>query len=188
MAMQPTSPQSEPKMLDLTLPTAEVVQRMKFGQSENGYIVVAEVLEDSTPYLLGVRQGQKLRGVSDPIRSEQVWQLGVGSSFRFVEDAVRMRRVETIQLVLESNSNEEAKIIKQTNSKSISELRQLALEEELAYRRRKQRRQDYFNQVESRNDAPFFFILFGALVAPAVGFLLWAQFTGYLDYLVLKPY
>jgi hypothetical protein len=46
----------------------------------------------------GVRPGQQVLSVSDPIRFRETWQLNEMVSLRYIKDAIRMRRSETIQL------------------------------------------------------------------------------------------
>ena len=66
-----------------------------------GYaIVIASVAPGSEAASAGVRPGQQLLQVSDPIRPNEVWQLNESSSLRHVRQAVRMRVPDTITLLL----------------------------------------------------------------------------------------
>lgn len=51
----------------------------------------------------GLRLGQKLRKISDPVKKSEMWTISDNASLRFVRDAVRYRRPETIDLVIQDD-------------------------------------------------------------------------------------
>lgn len=101
---QPSPPSTEQR-LSVTLDTAEAQQSIKFVDvpNRNGQdIVLCEVGPDSAAAASGLRVGQQLLAISDPVRQNEMWQLNDRASFRFVRDAFRMRRWPTIELVVTS--------------------------------------------------------------------------------------
>lgn len=63
-------------------------------------IMISRVAPGSEAEQAGVRPGQRLLAVSDPVRRDEVWPLGDRSSLRYVRDALRMRRCDTVTLEL----------------------------------------------------------------------------------------
>ncbi len=47
-----------------------------------------------------MRVGQRLVGISDPVRQDEVWQLQDRPSLRYVRDVLRMRAPASITLLL----------------------------------------------------------------------------------------
>lgn len=85
------------------LPTADVqaaVQLMGLRQGRGTVIVIASVEPGSAAAAAGVKPGQQLLTVSDPIRREEDWQINGQSSLRYVRQAIRMRVADTISLTL----------------------------------------------------------------------------------------
>mmetsp|Transcript_28172 Transcript_28172/g.71821 ORF Transcript_28172/g.71821 Transcript_28172/m.71821 type:complete len:268 (-) Transcript_28172:332-1135(-) len=64
-------------------------------------IVVSKVEAGSEAAQAGIVRGQKLVGLSDPVRDTEVWDMGDRPSLRFVRDAMKLRRQGQIQLVLQ---------------------------------------------------------------------------------------
>ncbi len=65
-------------------------------------IVVEAVAEGSEAEEAGIRPGQQLFSLSDPIRPQETWFLNDRASLRYIKDAVRMRRAPFIMLELSS--------------------------------------------------------------------------------------
>jgi hypothetical protein len=55
----------------------------------------------------GVRPGQRLLGVSDPIRVSEEWNVVPGTSLPRVKDAIRFRRPREISFTLSATSVED---------------------------------------------------------------------------------
>ncbi len=94
---------SNTNQLRVTLDTAEAQDSIKFVDVPNrtgADIVLCEVIPDSAAAIAGLRVGQKLLAISDPVRQNEMWQLNDRASFRFVRDAFRMRRWPVIELVV----------------------------------------------------------------------------------------
>ncbi|GIM03519.1 hypothetical protein Vretimale_8277 [Volvox reticuliferus] len=64
-------------------------------------VVVTEVAEGSAAEQLGVRRGQKLNALSDPMRYGTMWNLEDRPSLKFVVDTFKMRRSSPIDLEFE---------------------------------------------------------------------------------------
>lgn len=87
----------------LELPTEDVqanVRLMGVRQGRGAAIVIAAVEPGSAAAAAGVRPGQQLLAVSDPIRRGEFWQINGQSSLRYVCQAISMRVAETITLQL----------------------------------------------------------------------------------------
>ena len=87
----------------LELPTVDVqaaVRLMAVQQGRGTAIVVSAVDPGSQAAAAGVRVGQQLLEVSDPIRYADTWPLNERASLRYVRECIRMRRDAVMQLVL----------------------------------------------------------------------------------------
>lgn len=73
---------------------------MGVRQGSGAAIVVAAVEPGSAAAAAGVRPGQQLLAVSDPIRRGEFWQINGQSSLRYVRQAIAMRVADTIALQL----------------------------------------------------------------------------------------
>ena len=73
---------------------------MAVQQGRGTAIVVSAVDPGSQAAAAGVRVGQQLLEVSDPIRYADTWQLNERASLRYVRECIRMRRDAVMQLVL----------------------------------------------------------------------------------------
>ena len=76
------------------------VRLMGVRQGSGAAIVVAAVEPGSAAAAAGVRPGQQLLAVSDPIRRGEFWQINGQSSLRYVRQAIAMRVADTIALQL----------------------------------------------------------------------------------------
>lgn len=87
----------------MELPTADVqasISIMGVRQGRGAAILVARVDPGSAAASAGVRVGQQLLGVSDPIRRTEMWELNAQASLRYTRQAIRMRVADTITLRL----------------------------------------------------------------------------------------
>lgn len=85
------------------LPTADVQSAMRLTgvvQGRGAAIVVSAVAPGSAAAAAGVRVGQQLLAVSDPVRRTEMWDLNAQASLRYVRQAIRMRVSESIELKL----------------------------------------------------------------------------------------
>ncbi|KAI7840903.1 hypothetical protein COHA_005431 [Chlorella ohadii] len=101
-AVDPQETQVE-EQIKLELPTEDVqsnVRLMGVRQGSGAAIVVAAVEPGSVAAAAGVRPGQQLLAVSDPIRRGEFWQINSQSSLRYVRQAIAMRVADTIALQL----------------------------------------------------------------------------------------
>lgn len=89
---------------EITLKGAEALATVRLGLVPDGQgqaVVVTEVAEGSRAEELGVRRGQRLLALSDPLRYGQMWSLLDRPSLRFVIDTFKMRRSSPIDLAFE---------------------------------------------------------------------------------------
>ncbi|KAL4535207.1 hypothetical protein Ndes2437A_g05937 [Nannochloris sp. 'desiccata'] len=83
--------------------TSEAQTALKFAAVRVGggkAIVVEAVAVGSEAAEAGIRPGQQLFSLSDPIRPTETWMLNDRASLRYIRDAVRMRRAPFIMLEL----------------------------------------------------------------------------------------
>ena len=73
---------------------------MGVRQGRGAAIVVAAVEPGSAAAAAGVKPGQQLLAVSDPIRRGEFWQINGQSSLRYVRQAIAMRVADSIALQL----------------------------------------------------------------------------------------
>lgn len=72
--------------------------------------MVQFVASGSEAQLEGLRPGQQLLAISDPVRPD-IWPLNERASLRYVRDAIRMRRGELITLVVSEDIIEEVRLM-----------------------------------------------------------------------------
>ncbi|KAK9811321.1 hypothetical protein WJX72_001761 [[Myrmecia] bisecta] len=87
------------------LPVNETKAALRFDSVPDGKqtaVIVTAVANDSAAQQAGIVPGQKLLAISDPIRYTEMMKLNDAPSIRFVREALRLRRAETIDLVLTS--------------------------------------------------------------------------------------
>ncbi|GMH44411.1 hypothetical protein BSKO_12363 [Bryopsis sp. KO-2023] len=170
-----------------TLPSDSAKEDLKFGLVGEGriqYVVVTQVMPDSPCAEAGVKVGQKVLEVSDPVRYTEMWELKENASLRFVRDAVRYRSANTIDLVLQDDGD----LVKEGEKLTIGEkmerewAKTASQREDLtAAQRRIKRRKEYMQTSSGRDNTPFFTIVFGLFVLPPAAILIIAYSTGYLD-------
>lgn len=85
------------------IPTQIIQDSVKFTslRTRQGVAIVVQSVKDEA-YALGIREGLQLLQVSDPIRSNEIWELNDRSSLKYIQDAIRMRRNEYITIQLSS--------------------------------------------------------------------------------------
>ncbi|PNH08534.1 hypothetical protein TSOC_004905 [Tetrabaena socialis] len=99
-----SSPPVREGKFEVTLQGLEALQTVKLDLVPDGKgqaVVVTEVAEGSQAEELGVRRGQKLNALSDPMRYGTMWNLQDRPSLRFVVDTFKMRRASPIDLEFE---------------------------------------------------------------------------------------
>ncbi|KAL4423193.1 hypothetical protein ABPG77_000326 [Micractinium sp. CCAP 211/92] len=92
-----------PEQFSIELPTADVqrsVQLASVLQGRGAAIVVSAVQPGSAASSAGVRCGQQLLAVSDPVRRTEMWELNPQASLRYTRQAIRMRVADSIVLRL----------------------------------------------------------------------------------------
>ena len=198
-----------PPPLSVELPTrdAQASLRLEVVPAARGRaILVASVAEGSAAEAAGVRPGMRLLKISDPVRLNELWELGERSSLKYVQDAVRLRRGGTIALVLAPPAAGSAAAAPAaagpsgraaappppappaapTNGGQTIGERAAALYREQqaapdAARERRRVREERMEAQAGRNDAPLFAGLAGLFLFPALAILTAAQASGYLD-------
>jgi hypothetical protein len=93
--------------LRVTLRTADARATLRFddvrspAQPRAVRILVSAVATDSDAFAAGVRPGDRLLAVSDPIRASELLTLNDKASLRFVRDALRLRVSSDVTLLLQ---------------------------------------------------------------------------------------
>jgi hypothetical protein len=154
-------------------------------------VVLQEVVSGSSAEKAGLRAGQQLLAISDPIRATELMRLNDRPSMNFINTAIRMRRIETVDMEITSAPvMEVAKQEPDSEDASGPTIREQLMQQQAAgsgqqtaYQRRKQRRQEYMEQTTSGSNPTLFAIMFGAIVLPVIVILGIAVSTGYLDQL-----
>lgn len=98
-----TNSSQQPAELRVELETAAALGSITFVDVPNrrgSDIALASVAPGSTAEAAGLRPGQRLIALSDPVRQQELWQLNERASLRFVRDAFRMRRTAMVTLVV----------------------------------------------------------------------------------------
>jgi hypothetical protein len=101
---------SEP--LRVTLRTAEARATLRFDESRSPAapravrIIVSAVAPGSEAAEAGVRAGDRLLALSDPVRASAMWDLNDKASLRFVRDALRLRVASDVTLLLQPGGGE----------------------------------------------------------------------------------
>lgn len=107
----------------LELSTEQVQSGIEFSKVScgRGTAVVIQSVQPGPLSEAGLVVGQRLVGISDPIQADQVWPLRENASLRYVRDAIRMRRADTVTLLVSSGSqiHEESADRAFTKTKSI---------------------------------------------------------------------
>jgi hypothetical protein len=96
--------------LRVTLRTAEARGTLRFAESRQRaacHVIVSAVGTDSEAQRAGVRPGDRVLSMSDPVRPSVLWTLNDKASVRFVRDALRLRVAADVTLVLQHASEAE---------------------------------------------------------------------------------
>lgn len=93
----------------MVLPTKEAQQTVKFALARIGNqnaVVISRLVGGSAAAEAGVRPGQRLLAISDPMRGgdSTLWHLNDRPSMRFVRDALSMRSGDSITFLLSRES------------------------------------------------------------------------------------
>lgn len=94
---------TEDDRFQVEIPTSEAQSALKFSAVRVGggkAIIIEAVAIGSEAEEAGIRPGQQLLSLSDPIRPQERWTLNDRASLRYIRDAVRMRRAPFIMLEL----------------------------------------------------------------------------------------
>lgn len=118
-------PTTNPTTLDIEVDSADAARAISFtlapSSADDGAAVLVErVLPGSEPERLGVRSGDRLRGLSDPVRERELWTVGARPSLSRIRDAIRMRRAATVRLVFEQQRRQEEQEEQQRQSSTSS--------------------------------------------------------------------
>jgi hypothetical protein len=97
-------PSTRHRLCSLELPTADFqdgVQLTPLRRQRGGTaIIVQQVAPGSACAAAGVRPGQQLLAISDPIRQSEVWELNGLASIKYVRQAISGRSLETLNVRL----------------------------------------------------------------------------------------
>jgi hypothetical protein len=193
-------------LLSVELPTRDTQASLQLEMvpAERGRaILIAGVAEGSAAEAAGVRPGMRLLKISDPVRLNELWELGDRSSLKYVQDAVRLRRGGTIALVLAPPAEGGAAAAPAAagpsgraaappppaapanGGQTIGERAAALYREQQAApdtaRERRRLADERMEQQAGRNDAPLFAGLAALFLFPALAILAAAQASGYLD-------
>lgn len=157
-------------------------------------VVVAAVAVGSEAQRAGVTPGDALLALSDPIRPSELWSLSLpgrgraGASVRFVRDALRLRALPSVSLVLQPGAcGPDPLIVTESGPAGAEAAAGPAAEEAescalpTASQRRTAKRAAYMEVVAKRSDSSFFAALAAGVLATPAAILLWASNTGWLD-------
>ena len=92
-----------PPPLRVSLRTSEARASLRFAELRAGratVVAVSAVADESEAWAAGVRPGDQLTAISDPVRPSVLWELADSASLRFVRDALRLRVSPSIELQL----------------------------------------------------------------------------------------
>lgn len=197
----------QPPPLRVSLRTAEARASLRFAELRSGsgraatVIAVSAVADESEAWALGVRPGDRLLGISDPVRPAVLWELADSASLRFVRDALRLRVSPSIELQLGPGAAADALRASQAGQAlaavpaarpglTVAE----ALEEVYAAQdrgalptvseRRIKKREAYMEEVGKRNDSGFFATFAAVVLSTPLIILAVAAANGWL----MTPY
>lgn len=152
-------------------------------------ILISAVAEGSEAFAQGLRPGQRILSVSDPIRNTEMWEVDGRTSLRYVRDALKMRRAPTLNLVVEAIDLDQVIFEdgadveyapgdepRDAEGNIIRPARPLTPLE-----RRIKKRQERYEIEAQRNDAPYLALVGSLFFVPALVILGVAYSTGYLD-------
>lgn len=91
----------------MSLPTNEAQRSIKFALARAGRetaVIIDRLSGGSAAAEAGLRPGQRLLSISDPMSATGMWDLNDRPSIRFVRDTLAMRSSDTIDLVLSRDS------------------------------------------------------------------------------------
>jgi hypothetical protein len=102
----------QPPPLRVTLRTAEARASLRFesarGAHGGSYVIVSAVALESEAHGLGVRPGDRVLALSDPVRPTVLWELKENASLRFVKDALRLRVAPEVEMLLQPCADTDA--------------------------------------------------------------------------------
>ena len=192
----------------MTLRTKEARQTLRFTEGRvgaNKVVLVEAVATGSEAFALGIRPGDRVVALSDPVRDAVQWTLSANdASLRFVRDAMRLRISPDLTIVLEALEDAEAAVEAQqevNRQRALAELGSQPEQEEEAEedaaiaplvpppwsgglptvsQRRNLKRQARLEEVGKRNDSSFFTALLAGVLATPVIILALAYTQGWL--------
>ncbi|KAL4443687.1 hypothetical protein ABPG75_011424 [Micractinium tetrahymenae] len=207
------APPGAQQRLSLELPTADfqAVQLTALRRRRGGTaILIQEVPPGSASEAAGVRPGQQVLAVSDPIRAGEIWDIGGLASLRYVRQAVEGRALDTIAVRLTTDPAPEwqqaaaaaratvaaAGGATSTEGEQLTAderaelLAQLASMDASAQGAKKAAREEKLeqraalereNREQQRSSAPFFAAFVGLFIGLPAVIVLLALSSGYLD-------
>lgn len=187
----------------LELAPDEATRSLRFTEVRDGddiRIVVSAVEEGSTAQESGVRPGQRLLTVSDPINVGQDLEIVPGTKVKKVYDTIQLSRAAEVSFQLSQSSVEDNPGFDVAKAQEGINLPQTGgtgqgssvpstqsarpqggkSEMEQKYAKRMVMRDEYMNK-EPSSDKGFFGLIFAMLVVPAVVILGVAFASGYMD-------
>lgn len=207
------APPGAQQRLSLELPTADfqavkltALRRRRGGTA----ILIEEVPAGSASESAGLRPGQQLLAVSDPIRAGEIWDIGGLASLRYVRQAVEGRAMDTIAVRLTPDPAPEwlqaaasaRAVVAAAGGATSAEgealtaaeraelLAQLSSMDASAQGAKKAAREEKLeqraalereNREQQRSSVPFFAAFIGLFIALPVGIVLLALSSGYID-------
>lgn len=197
---------SDPPPLRVSLRTSEARASLRFAELRSGrttVVAVSEVADESEAWACGVRPGDRLTAISDPVRPAVLWELADSASLRFVRDALRLRVSPSIELQVQPGAAVDLLRAAQAGELVAPVVPAArpgltvgkALEEAYASRdrgalptaseRRIKKREAYMEEVGKRDDSKFFVTFAAVVFATPLIILAVAAANGWLT---LTPY
>lgn len=203
---------AEPRTINLRSAEARLSLRFAAAEGDSGapsqqYVVVSAVAVGSEAEAAGIRPGDRVVAMSDPIRPGEMWQVGgatspsagatrrgaSGASLRFCRDALRLRALPDFTIVVASPPEswwdgrapvvlDEGKSIASPGSPlSTPSAATDSCALPTASQRRTAKREAYLEVVGKRDDTRFFSLLFAGVLAVPLCVLFVASRFGWLD-------
>ena len=199
------APGSPPPPLRVSLRTSEARASLRFAELRAGHttvVAVSAVADESEAWASGVRPGDQLTGISDPVRPSVLWELADSASLRFVRDALRLRVSPSIELQLAPGAAVDALRAAQAGEArpavpasrpglTVAEALQEQYEAQdrgalpTASERRIKKREAYMEVVGQRDDTKFFATFAAVMLSVPLLILAYAAASGWLT---LVPY
>lgn len=204
------APPGGAQRLDLQLETSDfqqAVQLTALRRKKGGTaILIQEVDPASASYAAGVRSGQQLLALSDPVRQSELWELNGLASLKYCKQAIDGRAGVNINVrltgeilpewrqaaaaaraALGSSSSDEDELTADERTELLSQLKGM---HEVATQRRQASRDEKLetrkalaldNLEKNRSSTPYFVAFVALFILVPLGVVLVALGTGYID-------